>query len=198
MNIDSPPHTDHEKALLLGAGKPAWYNLAAQQGNTANETRAGTHSLTTIASVETRSTVVGNKTTGLYEEGEEVVEDEATVFGYLDAIIGSSWNGKLVSLPRKGNNFIDINRTHNEQRKMHEEAGNTTFPCPSDLVKFLEPRPILYDWPKEGDIVRSGTILDIWTVTRMMGPNELGPVISRVTSQTRSPKTAWMMTSGRM
>jgi hypothetical protein len=66
---------------------------------------------------------------------------------------GKVWLGPLVHLPE----------TAAERKRVHDAAGNTTFPCPADLVAYLERRPTLTavneenwrqpSYPREQDVV---------------------------------------------
>jgi hypothetical protein len=107
---------------------------------------------------------IGTKTTGLYEdkceimddedegevyEGEimddedegEIMEDDSIhkVLVVSDQTTSHVWKGKLVYLPEKIPGTCST--TYDARRQMHDASGNTTFPCPSELLEYLEKRP---------------------------------------------------------
>jgi hypothetical protein len=58
---------------------------------------------------------------------------------------GKVWFGPLVHLPEidKSLGQFDGDRAVLTRKMAHDAAGNTTFPCPADLVAYLQPRPTL-------------------------------------------------------
>jgi hypothetical protein len=75
---------------------------------------------------------------------------------------GKAWFGPLVHLPE----------AERERQRVHDAAGNTTFPCPADLVAYLERRPTLTavneqgwrqpSYPREQDVVSEASY-ESWT-----------------------------------
>jgi hypothetical protein len=77
------------------------------------------------------------------EDEGEILEDDCTneVIVPSDQTSFHIWTGKLVYLPERDPK--SWSESYDARRKMHVSSGNTTFPCPSDLLKFLERRPLI-------------------------------------------------------